>query len=111
MKTFQSFEFEVPPHAPRPELEGTFQSVATQGNPDGSPSVEVLLMNGEEFARFVNHRPVSAMLSSPPSSGGEIYWKLKASAGKPLKYYLVFRNASEELGPSVVDADFTASFE
>jgi hypothetical protein len=111
VKTFEFFEFEVPPQAIRPELEGTFQSVAALQNPDGGPSVEVLLMSDKEFARFVNHRPVTAMLSSRPSSGGEIYWKLKAPADNPQRYYLVFRNSSEEQGPSIVDADFTASFE
>ena len=111
VKTFEFFEFEVPPHAIRPELEGTFQSVVTRHSPDGDPSVELLLMNAEEFARFVNHRPVTAMFSSNPSSGGEIYWKLNAAVGNPQKYYLVFRNSSKGQGPSIVDADFTASFE
>ncbi len=110
VKTFQFFEFEVPAHASRPELQGTFQAVATQQTSDG-PSVEVLLMNGEEFGRFINHRAGHAALSSSPSSGGEIYWKLQAPADKLQKYYLVFRNASEEQRPSIVDADFTASFE
>jgi len=111
VKTYQFFEFEIPAHAVRPELEGTFQSVATRQNPEGGPSVEVLLMNHEEFGRFVNHRPVSTKFSSHPSSGGEIYWQLNTPAGSPQKYYLVFRNSSEGLGPSIVDADFTASFE
>ena len=100
----------VPAQAARPELQGTFQAVAEQQTSD-SPSVEVLLMNGEEFGRLVNHRPVHDALSSSPSRGGEIYWKLKSASGKPQKYYLVFRNSSPEQGPSIVDADFTASFE
>jgi hypothetical protein len=111
VKTYQFFEFEVPAHAVRPELEGTFQSVATRQNPEGGPSVEVLLMNHEEFGRFVNQRPVIAKFSSHPSSSGEIYWQLNTPAGSPQKYYLVFRNSSEGLGPSIVDADFTVSFE
>lgn len=111
VKTFEFFEFEIPPNAIRPELEGTFQSVATQGNPDGGLSVELLLMNDHEFARFLNHRPVTASSSLPPSSGGEIYWKLKAPADRPQRYYLLFRNSSDGQGASIVDADFTASFE
>lgn len=110
VKTFEFFEFEVPSGAIRPELEGTFQSVATGGNPDGA-SVELLLMNDKEFARFVNHGPVVAKLSSPPSSGAEVYWKLNVPVGNPQKYYLVFRNSAAAQGPSIVDADFTASFE
>lgn len=111
VKTFEFFDFEIPANATRPELEGTFQSVATEQNPDGSAFVEVLLMNDEEFSRFVNHRRVTAMLSLRPSRGGEIYWKLKAPAGNQQKYHLVFWNSSEGQRPSVVDADFTASFE
>jgi hypothetical protein len=111
VKTFQFCEFELPSHALRPELEWTFQSVAAQGNPDGDASVEVSLMNAGEFARFLNHRPVVAQLTSAPSNGGEIYWTLKSPPDKPQKYYLVFRNSSTGQGPSVVDADFTASFE
>ncbi|MGB6632964.1 MAG: hypothetical protein WBD25_12755 [Terriglobales bacterium] len=45
------------------------------------------------------------------SGTGEIDWKLNANVDNPQKYYLVFRNSSEEQGPSLVDADFTASFE
>jgi hypothetical protein len=68
-------------------------------------------MNGEEFARFTNHRPVTAKFSSHPSTGGEVYWKLHANSANPQKYYLVFRNSSSGQGPSVVDADFTATFD
>lgn len=111
VETYQFFEFEVPPHAVHPEVQGTIRSVATRQNPDGGLSVELLLMNDQEFARFVNHRPVIATLSSHPSSGDEIYWQLKAPTGNPQKYYLVFRNSSKGHGPSMVDADSTASFE
>jgi hypothetical protein len=111
VETYQFFEFVVPPHAIHPEVQGTVWSVATRQNPDGDLSVDLLLMNGEEFAGFVNHRPVIAKLSSHPSSGDEIYWTLRAPGGNPQKYYLVFRNSSKQHGPSMVDADFTASFE
>jgi hypothetical protein len=111
VETYQFFEFVVPQHALHPEVQGTILSVATRQNPDGGLSVELLLMNDQEFARFVNHRPVIAMLSSHPSSGDEICWKLKAPAGNPQRYYLVFRNSSKGHRPSMVDADFTASFE
>ena len=111
VENFQIFAFEVPPRALRPELRGTFRSVATQRNLDGGGSVEVLLVNEKEFARFVNHRPVTATFTSNPSRRGEIAWKLDAPADNPQKYYLVFRNSSAEQGPILVDADFTASFE
>ncbi|MGB8012917.1 MAG: hypothetical protein WCF68_14990 [Terriglobales bacterium] len=111
VKTYQFFEFVVPAHAIRPELQGTFQSVATRQNPSGGPAVEVLLLDREEFSRFVNHKSVSAMLSSNSSRGGEIYWKLSAPVNKPRKYYLVFWNPAEGQGPRIVDADFSVIFE
>jgi hypothetical protein len=111
VKTFQSFEFDVPAHATRPQLEGTFQSIVPQPSSDGDPGVELLLMNAEQFSRFVNHKPVSAMFSSLPSSGGELYWTIKVPLDTLQKCYLVFRNISQGQGPSIVDADFTASFE
>ncbi|MGA3088286.1 MAG: hypothetical protein ABSD75_06715 [Terriglobales bacterium] len=111
LETYQFFPFEVPLHAIRPELQGTFRSLAAQNYPDGDLPVEVWLMNAEEFARFVNHRAVIAEFSSKPSSRGEIYWKLEAPAGRLQKYYLVFRNPSDGQRPTIVDADFTASFE
>ena len=111
VETFQIFAFEVPPRALRPELRGTFRSVATQRNPDGGGSVEVLLVNEKEFARFINNQPVTATFTSNPSLRGEIDWKLDAPVDNPQKYYLVFRNSSAGQGPSLVDADFTASFE
>lgn len=111
VRTIRSFEFTIPAHAARPQLEGTFQSIAPPPNPEGDPAVELLLMNAEQFSRFVNHKPVSAMFTSLPSSGGEIYWTLKAPLDNPEEYYLVFRNISQRQGPSIVDANFTASFE
>jgi len=111
IKTYQFFEFVVPPGATRPELQGTFQPVATRQNAGSGPVVQVLLMDAGEFARFVNHRPVAATLSSNSSESGEIYWRLKVPTGKPQKYYLVFWNFSDRQGPSLVDADFTASFD
>ena len=111
VETFQIFAFAVPPRALRPELRGTFRSVATQRNPDGGASVEVLLLNEKEFARFVSHKPVTATFTSNPSRRGQIDWELGAPVDNPQKYYLVFRNSSAGQGPSLVDADFTASFE
>lgn len=111
VETYQIFAFEVPPRAIRPELRGKFRSVAARRNPRGGTTVQLLLLNDGEFAHFVKNRPVTATFTSNPSSRGEIDWKLNANVDNPQKYYLVFRNSSEGQGPSLVDADFTASFE
>jgi hypothetical protein len=108
---YQIFAFEVPPHALRPELRGTFRSVATPRNPGGGAPVQILLMNDDQFNHFVKNLPVTASFSSNPSTRGEIRWALHAPVDDPKKYYLVLRNATEGQGPTLVDADFTASFE
>jgi hypothetical protein len=111
VKTCQVFKFEVPLHAVRPELQGTFQTLATRRNPEGGPPVEVSLMNDEEFADFVNHRPGSTTFSSDSATGGQIHWDLNSPVVSSQKYYLVFQNSSVAQGPTIVDADFTASFQ
>jgi hypothetical protein len=110
VKTSQVFAFEVPPHAICPELQGTFRSVATRRNPGGG-SVELLLLNEEEFATFTNNKPASTEFSLDPSSRGDIHFELNATFSNPQKYYLVFQNSSKGQGPSIVDTDFTISFE
>jgi hypothetical protein len=110
VQTYQIFEFMVPPHAIHPQLKGRFRSVAARRNASGG-SVELLLMSESEFASFAHNKPGAATFSADPSSRGEIHWELNAGVANPQKYYLVFRNSSEGQGPSIVDADFTASFE
>jgi hypothetical protein len=109
VETCQIFTFEVPARAIHPELRGTFRAVAAGRNPDGAASVELLLFNEDEFSRFVSNRPVPTEFRLNPSGRGAIHWGLKANLDSPQKYYLVFRNASEGQGPSIVDADFTLS--
>jgi hypothetical protein len=106
MKSSQVFKFEVPPHAIHPELRGTFRSVAT-----GQSPVEVLLMNDEQFADLVNHKPESATFSFDASSRGAIDWVLTSPLVNRQTYYLVFRNSPEAPGPTIVDADFAINFE
>lgn len=111
VKTSQIFAFEIPAHAFCPELRGKFRLVATERSPGGGPGVEVLLLNEEEFANFINHRPWIPTLSLDPANSGVIRWSLNSPAVNPKKYYLMLRNTDEARGPSSVDADFTASFE
>ncbi len=110
VKGYEFFEFALPAQAVRPELQGTVRLAARQDS-ESNPSVELLLMNAQQFGRFLNRRPVTAMLSTHPASGDEIDWRIKPAAGDPQKYYLVFRNSAAAQGPSIVDADFSVSFE
>jgi len=105
LETCQIFEFDVPPHALRPELRGTFRSVGA-----GAASVELRLLNEEEFASFANNAPGSATFQEQASNHGQIHWALEPTLGYPRKYYLTIRNSSAR-NVAVIDADFTASFE
>jgi hypothetical protein len=108
VETYQIYEFVVPPHALHPQLKGSFRPVTTHQNPAGS--VELLLLNEQEFAGLAHNKLANSTFSADLSGRGEIHWDLNASAN-PQKYYLVFRNSAEGQGPGIVDADFTATFE
>ena len=110
VKTYQAFEFVVPPHSVKPRIEGTFRSVAARGNP-GDDSIELLLMNDQEFDDFINHKPESSTFSEAATTRGEIRWALGATFSDAKKYHLVFQNPSERQRARVVEADFTISFE
>jgi len=108
VETYQIFEFQVPPHAIHPRLEGRF-SPAGERRSQGNPSIEVLLMNEEGFVRFTSNKQSAPVYSADASSRGEVHWPLVGTS-RTQKYYLVFRNSSGR--PSAgVNADFTAAFE
>ncbi len=111
IKTYQGFEFVVPPHVISPRLEGTFRSASGRGKGAGGSDVELVLMNDQEFADFAHNQGGTTTFSAHPSNHGEIHWALNATFSNPQTYYLVFRNLSERQGLTLVDADFTVSFE
>lgn len=109
--SYRTLGFKIPPHAPRPHVEGTFRCVGAGQMLGGKSSVELLLLNEEDFSRFRGNAPWSSRHSARPSSFGDIDWDLSATFGYPRNYYLVFRNSSPRPGPAVVDADITVSVE
>jgi len=109
---YRSYEFEVPADVARPELDGTWVCGPVNQRWDRRGSVEVSLMDEEEFARFAEGRSGGkSTFSAAPTMTGDIEWDLKPTFGSARKYYLVFRNASRRRGPVMVDADFTLRFE
>lgn len=109
VETYQIFALDVPPHAIRPQLDGTFRMATGSRNREGT-GVEVLLMDEEQFVSFTGNKPWTPVLREDPSSHGEVHWDLRSTSGTQ-RYYLVFHKCSTQPGASLVDADFTASFE
>ncbi len=111
VETYQTFAFEVPPHEAHPHLRGSFRTTHAGEQSGAGISVEVLLMNQDEFARFSRDRAAEATFSERPASHADIEWDLKPTFGNRARYYLVFRNSSARRGPAIVDADFSARFD
>jgi hypothetical protein len=107
------FVFEVPPHAASPQLHGTYHSSAknsgTQSG-DESGDVDLLLINEQQYADFLNGNPADVVYSVDSSHDQDVSLGLPATLDKPVRYYLVFRNSSSRAGKKVVQADFRVDF-
>jgi hypothetical protein len=107
------FSFEIPPHAASPQLHGTFRSFVRQAgvpSSDESADIDLLLMNGEQYADFQRGRPADTVYSVDSSHDQDVSFGLPATMDKPAQYYLVFRNSSASAAKKVVQADFQVDF-
>ena len=108
LKSYQGFGFDIPPHATRPRVQGTFRVFASDGS---AARVDVLLLSREEFGAFVHRGLGAATHSMPDADSGDVDWVLDPTFLNPLRYYLVFNNASGRPRLMRVQADFTVSYE
>jgi len=105
------FSFEIPPHAASPQLHGTFRSfVAGVQSSDESADIDLLLMNGEQFADFQRGQPADTIYSVDSSHDQDVSFGLAATLDHPVQYYLVFRNSAGSPAKKVVQADFQVDF-
>jgi hypothetical protein len=109
----EKFIFEVPAHAASPQLHGTYHSSAK--NPgaqsgDENGDVDLLLINEQQYADFLNGNPADVVYSVDSSSDQDVSLGLPATRDQPVRYYLVFRNSSARAGKKVVQADFRVNF-
>jgi hypothetical protein len=107
------FLFEVPAHAATPQLHGTYHSCAK--NPASQPGdengdVDLLLINEQQYADFLNGNPADVVYSVDSSHDQDVSLGLPATLDYPVRYYLVFRNSSARAGKKVVQADFQVDF-
>jgi hypothetical protein len=103
--------FEIPPHAATPKLHGTYHSFFQHAGPtDGDGAdVEFLLLNQQQYSDFINQRPGDALFSADGAHDQEVNVTLPPTFNQPAKYYLVFRNGSNQ-GKIGVQADFRIDF-
>ena len=105
--------FDIPAHASNPQLRGTYSSFVQQGgvaSSDSGADVEFLLMNDQQYANFLAERPGDALFSAADAHNGEINFNLPPTLTRPAKYYLVFRNNSQNEDKKTVQADFRVNF-
>jgi hypothetical protein len=107
------FSFEVPPHAASPQLHGTFRSFVRESgiqSSDEDADIDLLLMNGEQYAEFLQGRPADTVYSVDSSHDQDVSFGLPATLDHPVQYYLVFRNSSSSAAKKVVQADSQVDF-
>ncbi len=107
------FPFEVPPHAASPQLHGTYHSFAKNSgaqSADENGDIDLLLINEQQYADFLNGNPADAVYSVDSSHDQDVSLGLPATLDQPVRYYLVFRNSFTRAGKKVVQADFRVDF-
>ncbi|MGD0270074.1 MAG: hypothetical protein ABSB14_13495 [Candidatus Sulfotelmatobacter sp.] len=107
------FPFEIPAHAASPRLHGTFHSFVRQAGSqsgDEDADVDLLLLNGEQYADFLRGQPAETVYSVGSSHDQDVSFGLPATLDHPVLYYLVFRNGSSGAAKKIVQADFQVDF-
>jgi hypothetical protein len=108
-----NFSFQVPPHAASPQLRGSYHSFVPasrdQSNDDPG-NVDLLLMNDEQYADYLNDHSADVVYSVDSSHDQDVSLGLPATLDRPAQYYLVFRNSSGSRGRKIVQADFHVDF-
>jgi hypothetical protein len=112
--------FELPAHASSPQLHGTYKSFLQHSGvqpaqfSDAAADVEFLLLNEKQYADFLSGRPADALFSADASHDQEVNFTMPPTLNQPVKYYLVFRNASagteKATAKKFVQADFRLDF-
>jgi hypothetical protein len=115
LQKYESFEMQVPPHCMSPRLHGNFKSFrySDQGNraSDEAASIDMLLLDEQQFNDFAHGSGDTTTRSTQSVYQQQIDWALPSSYENPLKYFLVFNNATGKPRTKIVEADLTLSFD
>lgn len=104
--------FVVPAHAATPRLRGTYESFFRQAGQesDTDAEIELLVLNEQQFADFLNKRSGEATFSADDAHAQEVNTSLPPTLAQPEKYHLIFRNNSRGPEKKFVQADFRMEF-
>jgi hypothetical protein len=111
VKGTASFPFQVPAHAVRPHLHGSFASFLGEadGTSDDTANVDFMIVNENQYEDLHSNRPSEALMSADASHNQEVNFYLPASRDNIVKYYLVFRGSDAGKG-KVVQANFSVDY-
>jgi hypothetical protein len=90
--------FSVPERSGRMRLEGKFTATGGSRN-----SIEVWVMNDDQFVNWTNHHPLTALYQSHRVTQGTVRLLLPSEGGT---YHVVFNNEFSILTPKAVEASF-----
>lgn len=110
LKKSAQFRFVIPPHIVSPRLQGSFRSFVKRRDSDrsGRPaSIDLLLMNAQQFDDFVHDRPAETTLELE-SADHAVDFALPGAHDLPQEYHLVFRDHALRTNLFVM-ADFTVN--
>lgn len=96
------YQFAVPPGATEVRLDGHFTATGGPRN-----SIEVWVMNDDEFVNWLNHHPPKAIYNSAKVTQGTLRVSLPSDAGT---YHIVFNNEFSVLTPKAVEASLTLKY-
>ena len=96
----------------QPHLHGIFQSFLGEvhGASDETANIDFMVLNEEQEADFSNNRPGETLFAVEKSHNQAVNFDLPASMERPVKYYLVFRNAENSKRSKAVEANFRVDF-
>jgi hypothetical protein len=106
------FRFVIPPHIVTARLQGSFRAFVRHGDNDHSgrtASIDLLLMNAQQFDDFVRGRAAEATFELE-SADHEVDFALPGAHDQPEEYHLVFRDPALRAN-LFVTADFTVNAE
>lgn len=105
--------FIVPAHAATPRLRGSYESFFKHAGAQGSDTdaqIELLVLNEQQFADFLNKRAGEAAFSAEDAHAQEVNTSLPPTVNQPEKYHLIFRNNARGPEWKFVRADFHMEF-
>ena len=101
--------FDVPAHAASPHLRGTYECSTGQAE-SGNAGVELLVLNAQQYAAFLDRRAGDTTFSAEEAPAGEVTVSLPPTMNQAARYHLVFCNHSHGGARKFVKADFRMEF-